>query len=236
MEPILAQRKAAAEEHSQAERDRIATLEKERGRYEAECMALEAAVVEHNARIDTLITNLGYGTVEAVQEYVSIVLANSVYPERFQVNHDFTFDPTTAELKLRVLVPPPSMVSDVKAYKYTKSTDEITTTALSQKACKDRYSGAVHQVALRSLHEIFEADRRGLIKTISIEVGTETTNPATGKSEYMPFVAVASERDTFMSFDLSAVVPAATLDHLGAAVSKNPYGLVVADTTGVRRS
>jgi len=236
MRKIEAQREKVAKEHALAEKNRIETLEWERARYEAECAAQEAEIVEHNARIKTLITNLGYGTVEAVQEYVSIVLANSVYPEHFPVDHSFTFDPTTAELRLRVLVPPPSLVSDVKAYKYTKSTNEITTTTLSQKARKDRYSGAVQQVALRSLHEIFEADRRGLIKTISVEVGTETTNPATGRGEYMPFVAVASERDTFMRFDLSAVVPAATLDHLGAAVSKNPYGLVVVDTTGVRRS
>jgi restriction system protein len=233
---VSTRRKDAADEHAQAEKDRIATLEQERARYQAECAAREAEVNEQNSKIDALITNLGYGTVDAVQEYVSIVLSNSVYPEHFPVDHDFTFDPSTAELRIRVLVPPPSEVPDIKAYKYTKSTDEITATALSQKASKDRYSGAVHQVALRSLHEIFEADRRGLIKTISLEVGTETTSPATGKQAYVPFVAVAAERDTFLDFDLSAVVPAATLDHLGAAVSKNPYGLVAADTTGVRRS
>ncbi len=233
---ISARGNTEADEHARAERDRIAALEQERARYEAECAAREVEVGEHNARIDTLITNLGYGTVDAVQEYVSIVLSNSVYPEHFPVDHDFTFDPSTAELRMRVLVPPPSMVPDIKACKYTKSTDEITTTALSQKACKDRYSGAVQQVALRSLHEIFEADRRGLIKAVSLEVGTETTSPATGKAAYVPFVAVAAERDTFVDFDLSAVVPAATLDHLGAAVSKNPYALVAADTTGVRRS
>jgi len=38
----------------------------------------------------------------------------------------------------------------------------------------------VHQVALRSFHEVFEADRRGLIRSISLEVGTETIDPATG--------------------------------------------------------
>ena len=159
-----------------------------------------------------------------------------MYPKHFPVKHDFTFEPSTAEVKMRVDVPAPSKVPNIKAYKYTKSTDEITTTALSQKACKDRYSDAVLQVALRSLHEIFEADRRGLIKTVSLEVGATETIPATGRIEYVPFVAVAAERNSFTEFNLSAVVPAATLEHLGAAVSKNPYGLVAADTSGVRRS
>ncbi|HSH58432.1 MAG TPA: hypothetical protein VK988_02100 [Acidimicrobiales bacterium] len=85
---------------------------------------------------------------------------------------------------------------------------------------KQRYTRAVHQVALRSIHEVFEADRRGLIKTVSLEVGTNTTDRATGRAVYVPFVAAAAERDAFLAFDLAAVVPAATLEHLGAAVSK----------------
>ena len=174
--------------------------------------------------------------MEAVQEYVSIVLSHSVYPEQFPVDHEFTFDPSTAELRLRAFVPGPDYVPAVKAYKYTKASDEITTTSLPQKELKERYARAVHNVALRSLHEIFEADRRGLIRTISLEVGTNTTDRATGKDVYVPLVAVAAERDTFVNFDLGAVVPRATLKHLGAAVSKDPYALVPADTSGVRRA
>src|SRR5665811_1864317 len=141
---------------------------------------------------DKLIADLGYGVVDAVQEYVSIVLSNSVYPDDFLVEHDFEFDAATAELRLRVLVPGPDRLSTTSAYKYTKSSDEITAASLSQKACKDRYASAVHQVALRSMHEVFEADRRGLIKTISLEVGTETIDPATGREGYIPFVAACA--------------------------------------------
>lgn len=236
MAALPAQQKLADDEHAQAEADRIAELEQARTRHQAECEKLEAEVAKHNAEIDSFIADLGYGAFDAVQEYVSIVLGNSAYPEHFEVTHEFEFDPQTAELRLRVISPPPGEMSDIKAYKYVKSTDEITSTTLSQKAQKDRYSGAVQQLALRSLHEIFEADRRGLIKAISLEVGTETAHPATGQKTYMPFVAVATERDAFIEFDLSAVVPAATLEHLGAAVSKNPFDLVIADTSGVRRA
>jgi restriction system protein len=101
---------------------------------------------------------------------------------------------------------------------------------------KDRYSEAVHQVALRSLHEVFEADRRGLVRSISLEVGTETIDPATGTETHIPFVAVAAEREAFTGFDLRSVVPAATLKYLGAAVSKNPFGLAAADVSGIRKA
>jgi restriction system protein len=135
-----------------------------------------------------------------------------------------------------VPAPGPESIPEIKGYRFTKATDEITATSLSQKLCRDRYAGAVYQVALRSIHEVFESDRRGLIKTISLEVGTEAVDPATGRETYVPFVVVGAEREAFLTFDLSAVIPALTLDRLGAALSKNPYGLVAAETSGVRRA
>jgi restriction system protein len=159
-----------------------------------------------------------------------------VYPEHFPVAHEFEFDPTTAELRLHVLVEAPSALPTIKSYKYSKTADEIVSTSLSQKECRDRYAGAIHQVALRSFHEVFEADRRGLIKTVSLEVGVNSIDPATGLRAYVPFVVAGAERESFLGFDLSSVVPALTLGRLGAAVSKNPYGLVAADRSGVRRS
>lgn len=229
-------RQAAADEHARAEELRMQRLEAERARYAGECAVREAEVAEQNELLDALIANLGYGATEAVEEYISIVLSNSVYPDHFEVRHEFTFDPSTAELSLRCLVPGPDKVPSTKAFKYAKAADEITKTALPQKAVKERYAGAVHQVALRSLHEVFEADRRGLIQSIALEVGTETIDPATGVETYVPLVAVGADRSTFTGFDLSSVVPAATLAHLGAAVSKNPHGLVPADLTGIRKA
>jgi len=229
-------RQAAASQHAATEAQRAAVLHAERARYAAECSDREAAAAERNAALDTLSANLGYGAVDAVEEYMSLVFSNSAYPDDFPVEHDFEFDAATAELRLRVLVPGPDKVSTTSAYKYTKSSDEITAAWLSQKACKERYAGAVHQVALRSIHEVFEADRRGLIKTISLEVGTETIDPATGLEGYVLFVAAGAERDSFLELDLANVVPSATLGHLGAAVSKNPFNLVAADASGIRSS
>jgi restriction system protein len=233
---VVERRKAASAAHARAETARKTALKAALAAYGKACEAREADAAANNKRLEELIANLGYGTAEAVQEYVSIVLANSVYPECFPVTHEFSFDPAVAELTLKVLVPGPGTIPTVKAYKYSKSADEISETALSQKANRDRYEGAIHQVALRSIHEVFEADRRGLIKTISLTVGAETTDPATGRHTYIPFVVVGAERETFLTFDLSAVVPSLTLSHLGAALSKNPYALAAAETIGVRRS
>ncbi|MFC8521547.1 MULTISPECIES: hypothetical protein [Micrococcaceae] len=236
MAQLPGRRQAVADRYVADENNRKQRLAAAQARYLDECAARETEVAEHNASIDQLITNLSYGSVEAVQEYVGIVLANSVYPDGFSVEHEAEFEPGTAELALRVLIPSPDQIPTIKSYKYVKASDEITPVALSQKESKDRYAGIVHQVVLRTLHEIFEADRRALIQSIALEVGTQTINPATGNETYIPFAAVGVSREAFSDIDLSAVVPAATLEHLGASVSKNPLGLAPANVAGVRRS
>ncbi len=218
-----------------AEREREVQLAAARAAYDEQCRRREAEVAESNSALDQLIANLGYEVEEAIQEYVGIVLDNSVYPESFPVEHDFDYDSAHRELTLRTSVPEPGAVPNVREYKYVRAKDEITESTVTQKEQKDRYANAVAQVAIRSLHEVFEADRAGRIRTISLTVSTSALDPGTGRVTNIPLVGVASDRETFEHLDLTNVVPSATLAHLKALVSKNPFGLVPIDLSkGVR--
>jgi hypothetical protein len=72
--------------HARDEERRQEQLEAEKARYAKECEAREAEIAERNAAVDKLAAELGYGVVEAVEEYVSIVMSQSVYsgPRREQ--------------------------------------------------------------------------------------------------------------------------------------------------------
>lgn len=232
---LPAQQLDQMQRHQEAETRRVAELAEARRSYDAECAERQALADESNQRLDELIVGLATGDPAAVEEYIGVVLGNSVYPDSFPVEHDFEFDAELKELALRVTVVGPEQVNSVKAHKYNRSSDEIVSTSLTQKEQKERYASAVEQTAVRSIHEVFEADRRGTIRTISLTVETESTDPATGQVMHTPLIAVAVDRDTFETFDLAHVVPGATLEHLGALVSKNPFGLVAIDTSnGVR--
>lgn len=232
---IPARQQAQADHHQRLEAERQTKLQQLRAEYDAACSQRELDVHRANEALDQLINNLAYDVDEAVQEYVSIVLGNSVYPDCFPVEHDFEFNSTHRELTLTVSVSPPSAVPLVSAYKYAKAKDEITSTSLPQKDQKERYANALAQVALRTLHEIFEADRAGRIQTISLTVATSSIDAATGRLTDTPLLAVATDRPTFEHLDLANVVPSATLAHLKANVSKNPFGLVPIDISkGVR--
>lgn len=224
-------------EYQQREQQRHEQLAYARSEYEAECRQRELAVQSTNAELDTLIANLAYDVEEAIQEYVSIVLGNSVYPDSFPVDHEFEFNSNLKELTLTVQVPGPKDVPNIKEYKYVRAKDEITSTTLPLREQKDRYANAVAQVALRTLQEVFEADRAAKIRTIALTASTEAIDSATGRMKTTPLIAVAAERETFMSFELGNVVPVATLQHLGALISKNPFDLVPIDTSkGVRNT
>ncbi|MCX2845406.1 hypothetical protein ACTHQN_10275 [Curtobacterium flaccumfaciens] len=233
----LPERQAQADrQHNEIEQRRVELLGAERERYNAECRLREAEVAEHNGEIDALIAGLGYGVTEAVEEYVDIVLANSVYPDAFEVTHQAEFDGSTSEALIRAVTPAPDAVPAVKSYRWVKANDEIVGSPATKKDINERYGDALAQVALRTLHEVFEADRRGIIQTVALQVGPATKDPATGLDRFFPLVAVSASRDQFTAFDLTGVVPSATLELLGAATSKNPAGLVVVDPGGVRRS
>lgn len=226
---------AEAQRRKEAERDRRERLAAMEAQYQLECRGREEEAKARNDELDKLINGLAFDLEPAVQEYVGIVLSNSVYPDSFPVEHDYVFDLGTRELTLTATVPPPSVVPSVKEYKYVRANDEVAPTQLSAKAQRDRYAGAVYQVAVRTVHEVFEADRGGKIRSIALTVATGTVSPATGLYETIPLVIVAADRDTFSQYDLENVVPQATLKHLGAAVSKSPFDLTPADTSrGVR--
>lgn len=203
--------------------ERVERLAAAKATYDAECRQREVDAEAHNQQLTQLINGLAFDVEDAITEYVGIVLSNSTYPDCFPVSHDHAFDLATRELTLQVTVPEPTSVPSVKEYKYVKAKDEIASTSLTAKAQKDRYASAVWQVAVRTLHEVFEADRAGKIHSIALTVAVERVAPATGLPETIPFVIVAAEREAFSAFDLSGVVPEATLAHLGAAMSKSPF-------------
>jgi restriction system protein len=221
--------------HQQAEQERVDKLAAVGQKYESECRERERAAEAANQKLDDLIANLERNDEAALQEYVSIVLGNAVYPERLSVTHEFEFDAGLKELSLTVSLAGPGAVPNIKEYKYNRAKDEVVAMPLTVKQVKDRYAHVIDAVALRTLHEIFEADRDGRIQTIALSVVAEDLNPATGLMSRTPLVAVAADTETFGAFDLSKVVPRATLQHLGALVSKDPHGLLAIDESrGVR--
>nr|WP_271209275.1 hypothetical protein [Rhodococcus wratislaviensis]GLK33779.1 hypothetical protein GCM10017611_06220 [Rhodococcus wratislaviensis] len=162
--------------HQRLEAERAQQLQVAQEQYERECRERRESVLSANVKLERLMVALQEREPWALEEYVSIVLGNSVYPE---------------------CPPAPTVLPQEKAFKYVKASDTITSTALTVKARKDRYAKTIAEVVIRSVHEIFEADRDGIVQTISMELGTRVIDPGTGHDTTITLVQVATDRDTF---------------------------------------
>lgn len=223
-------------EYELREAGRLRALEADRFNYDAECAKRDEEVLAQNAEVDELIASLARGEAAAVEEYVGIILGKSAYPEGLDVTEDYAFDGDSRELELALHLPLPDLFPSVKEYRYNKSQDEIVEVLRSAKEQKDRYQRFVENVVLRSLHEVFEADRKGTIRTISLTADIAHVDPARGSDTVTIIVAVGVHRDDFEGLDLARVTPSETLRHLNAVVSKNAHGLVPIDLTRGARS
>ena len=106
----------------------------------------------------------------------------------------------------------------------------------AQRAWQDQ-NGVIYAAYGAKVGRREEAERARLAQVAGMQVTYRSSvlSPATGLRESVPLVVVAAGRETFGRFDLSNVVPLATLEHLAAAVSRSPFDLTPADTSrGVR--
>ena len=117
-------------------------------------------------------------------------------------------------------------VPPVAAYTYVKSGDKVTKKARPVRERQQHYKSVVAQVTVRTIHELFEADRSGLVETIVFNGQVETTNAATGKSERPCLVTLRTTRETFLDRDFARLDAEACLLDLSASLSKSPAELL----------
>src|SRR5207245_11009127 len=91
---------------------------------------------------------------------------------------------------------------------------------------KTLYAGVVAQTTLRTLHEIFEADRNSHVETVVFNGHVATIDPATGQPIDPCLVTLRTSRDLFSVIDLARVEPLACIKGLNAPVSRNPAELL----------
>jgi restriction system protein len=212
----------ALRDHQGTEQDRQTKLAVAEQEYQAACAARQREVDEHNAEVDALASAFKKSEPQAILEYFTLVLANSDYPDSFPQSYRLAYVPESRQLVVEYELPTMDCVPIEREFRYVKTKDEISTVGRTAKDIRSLYSSVVAQVTLRTLHEVFEADRAGLVETVVFNGLVRTTDPGTGKPISPCLVTVRTTRDVLEEFDLAQVDPLACLDRLNASVSKKP--------------
>jgi restriction system protein len=136
------------------------------------------------------------------------------------------------QLVVDMELPAFDIVPEVRSYRYVKSKDEIAESPRSAKERRGLYAALIAQTALRTLHEVFSADKPWqAVDTVAFGGYVNGIDRGTGQPARPCVVRVRASPDLFMSFDLRHVDPIACLRALHGTLSKSPEHLSPVEPT-----
>lgn len=215
----------ALAQHAIREDEREKALAEARAEHEAMAASINERVAARNSEIDKFRAEFEAGKPEAITSYFDLVLQTSSYPEGFPQRTKIAYVPESLQLVVEYELPALECVPEEKGFKYVKSKDEVVATPMPVTQRKALYASMISQVTIRTLHELFEADRTNKLETVVLNGYVQTVDKATGKPIKPYLVTVRTTKDVFLGLDLSKVEPAACLKGLNASVSKSPAEL-----------
>jgi restriction system protein len=213
------QAKAQWVEHEQRRRRRLAAWEQQ---YEEHKKRHEAKLLAYNAEVDRFAAAVANADPTSVVEYFAMVLGNSVYPADFPQHFRLAYLPKQQHLLIEYHLPPVEVVPVVKEYRYDRVRDDLLAVPRDEAEIRHRYTEIIAMVTLRSVHEIIEADRGGLVTKVSFNGIVDTIDRRTGQFVRPCLVSLATDRDTFAAIKLRRVDPVACLKHLEGGISSTP--------------
>lgn len=181
-------------------------------RRDAETYALQQS--EANAAIDQKRDEYMQSDLEAVTDYCLMVLENSVYPECFPKSFELEYNPTNRIVIVDYQLPAPSDLPALIEVKYIASRDDFSEKTMSQNQLNQVYDSVLYQVALRTIHELLEADTINALAAVVFNGWVRSVDPSTGLQAESCVLSLQSGREEFLLLDLGNVDPRACFKKL----------------------
>jgi len=176
---------------------------------------------EYNAKIDKLKEAYLNQSEEAILEYCERVLSNSEYPDSFPQKFEIEYNLTNKILIIEYELPSIECFPKIKDVKYLAARKELKETYISDSQLNKMFDDAMYKITLRTIHELFEADKANALDAISFNGWVNAINKATGKTENNCIVSIQVKKEEFLEIDLSNVDPKTCFKNLkGVAGSK----------------
>lgn len=157
----------------------------------------------------------------AVMEYCEIVLNNSAYPEFFPKNFEIEYNSENQILVVEYDLPILESFPNIKEVKYIASSKKINKTFISESELNRIFESTIYKVALRTIHECFEADSAGALDSVSFNGWINSVNKATGIFENKCILSLHVKKEEFLVINLANVDPKVCFKSLkGVASSK----------------
>lgn len=180
---------------------------------------------EHNQKVEKLKEQYFQLDTNSVLEYCELVLSNSQYPDEFPKNFDLEYNSDNKLLIIEYVLPAPEDFPKLSEVKYIAAKKELKEYFISDAQSSKMFDTAIYNICLRTLHEIFEADKANAIEIAVFNGWVETINKATGKKTNNCIVSVQTKKGEFVEIELSNVDPKACFKSLKGVGSSKLSGI-----------
>jgi len=176
---------------------------------------------EINAAIDKRRESYMAREKEAVADYCDAVLSNSIYPDYFPKEWDMDYNAATRTLVVEYALPAPEALPTLNGVQYIQSKDDYKETHLSEKEREAIYDSLLYQMALRTIHELFESDTAAALDAVAFSGIVTALEKTTGHDVTACVLSVLARKEPFMQINLAGIDPKACFKSLkGVAASK----------------
>lgn len=180
---------------------------------------------DEKARVSSFKETVASGGRAAVEDFFSIVLERSDYPDCFP--HEFTvaFNPETKILVCDYQLPSPGALPTLKDVIYVKTRKALVEKSLSKKDSEALYDSVAYQICLRTTHELFSADQFGVLDLVTFNGWVKEVDRGTGKDINPCILSLQATREAFEDIDLARVEPKACFKTLRGVGSTKLHAL-----------
>lgn len=191
------------------------------GDWERRQTAFLVEQAEKHAVIDALAASVSDGDEAAITDMIDLVLGRSRYPDFINVDYKLDYNGETKSVVIDFDLPSPDDIPTLKEIRYIQTRNEFDEKFISAAEKGRLYDGLLYQMALRTLHEVFEADEHGHVVRITFNGWVAYIDSATGADQRSCILSAGVNRADFEAIDLSRVEPKDCFRALkGVAASK----------------
>jgi restriction system protein len=185
----------------------------------------EASQREENAKIQGLKQRYLSRDSVAVTLNAEMVLDASTYPHWMTTNYSVNYNPVNQILIVDYQLPQREALPNLAKVTYVASRNEFKESFLSDADQNRLFDTVLYQLALRSIHELFDADAAGAVESVVFNGWLTWTNPATGKEEKGCLLTLQANKSEFQQIDLAKVDPKACFKQLKGISAAKLSGL-----------
>ncbi|MCM3167926.1 restriction endonuclease [Peribacillus frigoritolerans] len=175
--------------------------------YNKEKAEFDVTKENYNKTIKEFKQKFEEGDSQAVEDYIRLVLENSIYPDAITKEFNVQYNPESEIGIIDYVLPHPSTIPNVIDYKFIQTRKEIVSKEMKKKDFEEFYEDIIYQLTLRTIHELFESVYNKKLQTVVFNGWVQGIDLATGQDFNSCILSVQTTKDEFETINLERVNP-----------------------------